>query len=293
MDYLIVTGMSGAGRTTCIHALEDLGYYCIDNLPPELIPKTIELWQQTKGIDRAAFGVDIRSRQYFRKLSHVLDELKEKEIGVSIVFLDCRDEELIRRFKTTRREHPLQKYGRKRRMLEDALAEERSYLQPLRNRADYLLDTSDTNIWQSRNRIRQLFGEDQEDERMRLQFVSFGYSRGIPADCDLVFDVRFLPNPHYVESLRAFTGMDPDVQDYVMRDGLGAEFIARVDEMLQFLIPLYEKEGKLQLTVGVGCTGGRHRSVTIAEKLFEVYAARGADAAVYHRDMGEPHKPTG
>lgn len=293
MRYIIVTGMSGAGKTSAIHALEDLGYFCVDNLPPSLIPRFIELWRSDPHMEeKAAFGIDIRSRQYFNQLTLVLRDIREAGIRVEVLFLDCRDEELSRRYKTTRRIHPLQASDRRIRRLEQALSRERGYLAPMRERADYIVDTSDVNVWQTRQMIQKLFGEGQEISKLRVQVTSFGYTRGIPVDCDLVFDVRFLPNPHYVEELREHTGMEKPVQDYVMQDGNGERFLQKVLDLLEFLVPLYQKEGKSQLIIGVGCTGGRHRSVTTAVLLAERLREKGMDASCYHRDVAEVHKPT-
>ena len=292
MKYLIVTGMSGAGKTSAIHALEDVGYFCVDNLPPELIPKTIALWEKDPpGQNNYAFGVDIRGRHYFKSLNKLLSA--DSDTDCKVLFMDCRDEELIRRFQMTRREHPLQMRGGKLRRVQDALLEERELLMPLRAEADYVIDTTETNVWQARNEIQMLFGGSGRGF-LPIQIISFGYSRGIPMDCDLVFDVRFLPNPYYLPELRDFSGLDEPVQEYVMRDGNGEAFLQKTGDLLTSLIPLYRKEGKMQLTVGIGCTGGRHRSVAIAEKLGAHLSGIYSDEAVnvIHRDMQETHKPT-
>ena len=284
--------MSGAGKTSAIHALEDVGYFCVDNLPPELIPKTIALWEKDPpGQDKYAFGVDIRGRHYFNRLNKILNA--DTEADCKVLFMDCRDEELIRRYQMTRREHPLQMKGGKLRRVQDALLEERELLMPLRAEADYVIDTTETNVWQARNEIQMLFGG-QGRNFLPIQIISFGYSRGIPMDCDLVLDVRFLPNPYYVPELRAFSGLDEPVREYVMRDGNGAAFLQKTGDLLAYLIPLYHKEGKMQLAIGIGCTGGRHRSVAIAEQLGERLAGIYSDEAVVvmHRDMQETHKPT-
>ena len=291
MRYLIVTGMSGAGITSVLHALEDIGYFCVDNLPPQLIPGTIDLWQnEPAAVDKAVFGVDIRSQRFFDNISDVIARLREKNIPMELVFVDCREEELIRRYKMTRRIHPLQERGRKR--LDAAILEERNLLGTLRAQADYILDTSDTNIWQNRELVRSLFGDGSGRQKMQIQLVSFGYSRGIPVDCDLTFDVRFLPNPHYVESLREHTGLEREVQEYVFGDANGEAFLQKIDDLLDFLIPLYEKEGKSQLIIGIGCTGGRHRSVSVTERLAERLRSDHTDIVVFHRDVAEEHKPT-
>lgn len=294
MRYLIVTGMSGAGKTSSIHALEDLGYYCVDNLPPSLIPRFIELWQNSPEKEEyAAFGIDIRSRQYFGQLSRTLEELHKSGIQAEVLFMDCRDEELMRRYKTTRRIHPLQASDHRIKRLEDALALERAYLEPMLQQADYVLDTSDVNVWQNRRTIQSLFARDGEGEKLRIQVTSFGFSRGVPADSDLVLDVRFLPNPYYIEELRSHTGQEKVIQEYVMQDGNGEKFLNKLLELLDFLVPLYQKEGKSQLMIGIGCTGGRHRSVTIASLLTQRLCERGMDASCFHRDVGERLKPTG
>ncbi len=286
MHYLIVTGMSGAGKTSAIHALEDLGYYCVDNLPPTLIPRFVELWRTTPGNEkRAAFGVDIRSWRYFDQLSQILAELKEKGIQVEVLYMDCRDEELIRRYKTTRRMHPLQASDPSIHRLEEALALERKCLEPMRAQADYVMDTSDVNVWQNRRTIQDLFGDGKARPGLKIQLLSFGFSRGIPADCDLVLDVRFLPNPYYLESLREHTGEEECVREYVMQDGNGQIFLDKLLDMLEFLIPLYEKEGKSQLVIGIGCTGGRHRSVSMAILVEKALKEKGRNVSCYHRDI--------
>jgi len=293
MRYLIVTGMSGAGKTSVIHALEDLGYYCVDNLPPSLIPGFIELWHSNPGTEECvAFGVDIRSRQYFSQLSRVLDELKGRGVPVEVLFMDCRDDELTKRYKTTRRMHPLQSSERRAKRLEDALKIERSYLAPMLERADHVVDTSDVNVWQTRRTIQMLFGSGKETQKLRIQVTSFGYTRGIPADSDLVFDVRFLPNPYYVENLREHTGREEEVRRYVLQGGAADQFLEKILELLDFLVPQYQNEGKSQLMIGIGCTGGRHRSVTIAILLADRLRQKGMDAICYHRDAGEELKPT-
>ena len=282
MKYLIVTGMSGAGKTSAIHALEDLGYYCVDNLPPSLIPQFIELWQSNPGTEEcAAFGVDIRSRQYFGQFKQIMNDIRAQ---VEVLFMDCRNEELLKRYKTTRRIHPLQGPDQKVARIEDALTMERSYLAPMREQADYVLDTSESNVWQSRDAVQTMFGGDNKP-KMRVLVNSFGFSKGIPVDCDLVFDVRFLPNPHYVDELREHTGKEKIIQDYVMKDGSGEQFLNQLIGMLEFLVPLYEKEGKSQLIIGIGCTGGKHRSVTIATLLTDLLNEKGMRASCYHRDV--------
>lgn len=287
MKYLIVTGMSGAGKTSAIHTLEDMGYYCVDNLPPSLIPQFIELWQSNPATEEcAAFGVDIRSRQYFGQFKKIMNDIKEQGIQVEVLFMDCRNEELLKRYKTTRRIHPLQGPDQKVERIEDALIMERSYLAPMREQADYVLDTSELNVWQSRQAIQDMFGGGKKPA-MRVMVNSFGFSKGIPVDCDLVFDVRFLPNPHYVDELREHTGKEKIIQEYVMKDGNGEKFLQQLTEMLEFLVPLYEKEGKSQLIIGIGCTGGKHRSVTIATLLTDWLCQKGIKASCYHRDVAK------
>ena len=213
-----------------------------------------------------------------------MNDIRAQGIQVEVLFMDCRNEELLKRYKTTRRIHPLQGPDQKVARIEDALTMERSYLAPMREQADYVLDTSESNVWQSRDAVQTMFGGDNKP-KMRVLVNSFGFSKGIPVDCDLVFDVRFLPNPHYVDELREHTGKEKIIQDYVMKDGSGEQFLNQLIGMLEFLVPLYEKEGKSQLIIGIGCTGGKHRSVTIATLLTDLLNEKGMRASCYHRDV--------
>lgn len=296
MQICIVTGMSGAGKSAALNALEDIGYHCIDNLPADLIPELIEHWSEKKDgeycPEKAAFGVDIRSGKLDHEINcmeSVTNLLSSRGHQIELLFMDCQDDILVRRYKTTRRAHPLQfesvpeKQHRPR--LEDAIQYERELLKPLHEKATLVVDTSNTNIWQNRDRIQSFFSHSLVKGKMKVMVVSFGFSKGIPADCDLILDVRFLPNPHYVETLRPHTGKDQDVVDYVMQNGQGQILLDKYSDLLSFLIPNYQKEGKQQLVIGVGCTGGKHRSVTIARLLTKTLQEKNFEAICMHRDI--------
>ncbi len=281
MRFVIVTGMSGSGKTYALKMLEDLGYFCVDNLPLELVGKFAELSQNpAQEYSKVALGLDVRS--LYKGRSNVDDFIEiMKEYPHEILFLDCSEDTLVRRYKETRRLHPLAKDGRTR----DGIALERAYLKPLKDCADYVVDTSDLILRQLQDELGRLFATDASEGTIYLTFMSFGYKYGIPSDADLVFDVRFLPNPFYVDELKHRTGNEKEVQAYVCQSGEADEFLAKTEDMLDYLIPKYKAEGKRQLMVCVGCTGGRHRSVTIANLLADYYQGSGRPVSVLHRDL--------
>lgn len=278
---VILTGLSGAGKTQALRCLEDhLGFFCVDNLPPSLIPKFADLCARAAApIQRLALVVDVRGGELFKDVFEVLAELDREAIPYEIVFLEASDEALVRRFKESRRPHPL---GGE---LLEAIRKERAYLEELRGRAHKVIDTTNLTPHQLKEQLITLFGDEESLRRFRITLLSFGYKYGIPLDADLVIDVRFLPNPHYIARLRPLTGEDQEVKDYVLSSPVTAEFLAKFTSLIEFLIPLYMNEGKSMLTVAVGCTGGRHRSVAIANRLAELLAAKDYQAAVRHRDM--------
>jgi UPF0042 nucleotide-binding protein len=280
-NLLIITGLSGAGKTVAVQSLEDLGYFCIDNLPPALIPKFAELIVQSQGkIAKVALVCDIRGGDFFTTLFEALREIEEQYgIPYHILFLETNDETLVRRYKETRRRHPLAPDGR----VIDGITKERKMLEEIRGRADIIIDTSNLKPQELKNSIVKRFSS-QEEQHPAITIVSFGFKYGIPIDADLVFDVRFLPNPYYVDSLRPKTGQDPEVYDYVMKWPTTKQFVEKLVDLIDFLLPQFKKEGKSQIVIGIGCTGGKHRSVAIAEMLFD-HMRHEEGVQVSHRDM--------
>jgi RNase adapter protein RapZ len=289
-DFVVITGISGAGKSQAMATFEDAGYFCVDNLPPEMIRSLAELFgHEGSKVERAAVASDVRGGDYFETLVAVLDDLDSAGLPYRILYLDADDPVLINRFKETRRRHPLANGG----SVEAALARERTLLEPVRERADVSIDTTDLSAARLRKVVADKMLPHGRPGRLAVTFMTFGFKHGSPRDADLTFDVRFLPNPHYESELRDQTGLDPDVIHYVENsDGIG-EFYARLTPLLDYLLPAYEAEGKAHLTVGIGCTGGRHRSVVIAEHLAREYAARGDFLVeVVHRDVEKPpHRP--
>jgi RNase adapter protein RapZ len=285
MRFVIVTGLSGAGKTQAIRSFEDLGYFCVDNLPPTLIPKFAEACFQTDGkIGKVALVMDIRGGAFFDALFESLKYLKEQEYNYEILYLDASDEVLIKRFKESRRKHPLAPDGR----VLKGITLERNRLREVRDRADNIIDTSKLSNRELREKIDSIYGEAGQIEiELMITVLSFGFKYGIPVDSDLVFDVRFLPNPFYIPELKSFSGMDEPVKDYVLQHGETKQFIQKLNEMLVFLVPNYVKEGKRQLIISIGCTGGRHRSVAIANAVYELLKDSGEKVTVEHRDINE------
>ncbi|PSO52496.1 MAG: RNase adapter RapZ, partial [Actinobacteria bacterium QS_5_72_10] len=262
-ELVIITGMSGAGRTTGAKVLEDLGYFVIDNLPPSLISRVFELaTHHGSSVDRIAMVVDVRGRQFFGDLRTTLDDLRQRGTPLRVLFLDAGDEALVSRFEGERRTHPLAGDDR----VVDGIARERGLLSDLRAEADLVVDTTDVTVHQLRERLVDVFAEPGH-RGMVVNVVTFGFKNGAPRDADVVLDVRFLPNPHWEESLRPYTGVDQPVRDYVMRDDRAKEFLERVNGLVGLMVPSFEAEGKRYLTVAVGCTGGKHRSVVLGEEI--------------------------
>lgn len=286
MRLVIITGMSGAGKSTALKMLEDVGYFCVDNLPVPLIPKVADLWKASgTEISKAALGVDIRSGQTFYELHKVLDELDGAKIQYEILYMESEDDVLIKRYKETRRFHPLAgSQGR----IEDGIREERKKLQFLKERADYIIDTSHMLTRELKAELNKIFVQNKEYKNLYISVMSFGFKYGIPADADLVFDVRFLPNPYYIDQLRPKTGNDPEVRDYVMSSKTAVTFLEKLTDMVEFLIPNYIQEGKTQLVIAVGCTGGKHRSVTLANALYQALSKHeNYGIRIEHRDIGK------
>ncbi len=282
MRFVIVTGLSGAGKSLTIRYLEDLGFFCVDNLPPRLIPKFAELCHQSEGkVENVAVVVDIRGRGFFDELLECLYSMKDAGYSYEILFLDASDKVLIKRYKESRRMHPLVKEGR----IIQGISLERQKLQWLKEKADYIVDTSSLHPKQLKEVLMDLFIDNKNYEGIIISIISFGFKHGILLDADLVFDVRFLPNPFYIEELKDYTGQDQKVKDYIFMFPETQEFIDKLMDMLEFLIPYYIKEGKTQLVIGIGCTGGKHRSVTISEALYELLENKGHRVTLEHRDI--------
>jgi UPF0042 nucleotide-binding protein len=282
VQFLIITGMSGAGKSLCVKYFEDIGFFCVDNLPPSLIPKFAEMCLQGQNkMEKIALIMDIRGGAMFLELFPALESLAAYGISYKILFLEASDNVLVQRFKETRRMHPLSPEGR----ISDGITEERRILQAVKDKANYVIDTSNLSPRQLKQEIYNLFVEGKPFSGLIISVISFGFKYGVPIDCDLVFDLRFIPNPYYVDELRPLTGMDKAVGDYVMSFHESHVFLAKLVDMLDFLIPNYVKEGKNQLVIGIGCTGGKHRSVTIANKLFDILKAKNSSIVLEHRDI--------
>jgi UPF0042 nucleotide-binding protein len=278
-EFVVITGLSGAGRSQAANVLEDMGWFVIDNLPAALLDKVAELVQQPgSSIDRVVLVLGTRD---VRELTAGLSHLRDAAERVRVLFLEAPDDVLVRRFEDTRRRHPSEDDGG----LVAAIAKERAALEPLKGEADVVVDTGDLNVHQLRERIEALFGSESSGGGLQTGVMSFGYKHGLPLDVDLVLDCRFLPNPHWVEELRPHTGKDPAVRDYVLRQPEAVEFLDRLDNLLELLLPAYVAEGKSYLTIAMGCTGGRHRSVVMAEEVAAILRARGFEPRVTHRDI--------
>lgn len=283
MQTVIITGMSGAGKSTVVHILEDIGYYCIDNIPATLISNFITLCQNTNfSLSRIAFVVDARSGELVTRLSDEIDMYKKRGNECSIIFLDADDETIIRRYKETRRKHPHANGGR----IETGIKFERALLSEIRKRSDLVLDTSGLYATALREKVLSVFQNTKSQyEPISVNVVSFGFKRGIPLDCDLVFDVRFMPNPFYDDELRKETGKDPRVAEYALSCASSQSFLQKLEDMLTELLPLYVKEGKQSLVIGIGCTGGKHRSVAVTEYLAKRLSQKNYLTVIHHRDM--------
>ncbi len=291
MKLVIVTGMSGAGKTIALKILEDLGFYCVDNLPISLVDRFAELIMESSGdIRNVALGIDIRSGEELPRLSETLDKWSRDKLPYEILFLDASDQILIKRYKETRRKHPLSGAGR----IDEGIIKERGRMRFLKEKADYIIDTSQLLTKELRRELEKIFVHDQHYQNLFITVLSFGFKYGIPADADLVFDVRFLPNPYYVEELRQHTGEEVPVQEYVKRGGTAEVFLEKIYDMLEFLIPNYVAEGKNQLVVAIGCTGGKHRSVTIAREIYNHLSAKEElGVKLEHRDIEKDSKRKG
>ena len=284
MRFVIVTGMSGGGKSTAMRMLEDAGFFCVDNLPVPLIEKFMELLMTPNNeISKAALGLDVRADQSFGDAMKILDKLRQNGFIFEILFMDASDETLVRRYKETRRMHPLCTPAENR--VEDGIRKERAILAQMKKQADYVIDTLKLLTMELKEEIDRIFVQNG-DNNLMVSIVSFGFKHGTPADADLVFDVRFLPNPFYIDELKYMTGNDKGVQDYVMGFPEAGEFMERLEDMLLFLIPNYIKEGKYQLVIGIGCTGGKHRSVTLANELYKRLKDKGSyGLTISHRDV--------
>ena len=282
LDVTVITGMSGAGRATSANVLEDLGFFVIDNLPPALIGKVAELARGGSSPQRYGFGVDVRTGSFVEDLDEALAELRAIGARTRVLFLEASDDALIRRFDASRRPHPLADAER----LLEGIQKERALLEELKGRADVVIDTSMLNVHELRDRLVAIFAADTTATSLQVDIVSFGFKHGLPLDADLVFDVRFLPNPHWVDELRPLDGRDEPVRDYVMRQDDAKAYLTELERLFELTLPAYEREGKAYLSIAVGCTGGRHRSVAMTEALGGVLAELGYNPHIRHRDVG-------
>lgn len=281
LRVVFITGLSGSGKSNAIKCFEDIGFFCVDNLPTALLPKFTELCTQSGNeINKVAIGIDVRERGFFKNFLEVLDELKKENYNIEILFLEASDEALVRRFSETRRPHPLAKSG----SVVDGIRLERETLSELRKRADKIIDTTNYNVHQLKEVLNKHYLE-SEGRKLTISFVSFGYKYGIPYDVDLMLDVRFIQNPNFVKGLKPLKGSDKRVIDYVLKFHETKAFLEKLYEFLKFLIPMYEKEGKSYLTIGIGCTGGRHRSVAVSEILKGYLEKEGYSINIKHRDI--------
>ena len=285
MRFVIVTGMSGAGKSTALKMLEDMGYFCVDNLPIPLLTRFVEMFSEPEEeVKKIALGIDVRGGQDFTGLKEVLDDLDSREIEYEILFLDASDDVLVKRYKETRRKHPLSGSGR----VDTGIAIEREKIMFLKMRATYILDTSKLLTRELKLELEKIFVKGHSFCSLYITVMSFGFKYGIPQDSDLVFDVRFLPNPYYIDSLKEKTGNDPEVQDYVMENDKAHVFLEKLKDMVEFLIPNYILEGKNQLVISIGCTGGKHRSVTLANALYQILDKKeNYGVRIEHRDIGK------
>ncbi|MCI8283845.1 MAG: RNase adapter RapZ [Firmicutes bacterium] len=281
MKVLIVTGLSGAGKSNAIKYLEDMGYYCIDNMPPALLGSFMSLESQDKiDLEKAAFVMDIRGRAFFNDLEKALEELRAENKDFKVLFLEATDDALVRRFKETRRVHPLSDGGTS----SDAIQKEKKMLANIRENADFIINTTDLKPMELQNRLQEMLADDENDGFV-MTIQSFGYKHGMSLDADIVFDVRFIPNPYYIKNMKELTGNDKKVRDYVNQFEETQEFITRVSSLIEYLIPYYMKQGKRNLVAAFGCTGGQHRSVSMANEFSDIFNAKGRKVTTVHRDI--------
>ena len=285
MRFLLVTGLSGAGKTSVNRYLEDMGAFCVDNLPPNMMFKMMEAFEQSAiNCPLVAMAVDVRSAVFFdaKMVSDLISETRELGYTIESLYLESSDEALVSRYKETRREHPL---ARADVSLTEAIAKEREIMQPLRETANYIIDTTTLKPRELKEQLAEIFSGESHSNAIQVELSSFGFKRGLPRQADLVYDVRFLPNPFYIKGLGNHTGLDADVRDFVLKNPITMEFVAKLEDLLAFLLPHYQEEGKRRLSIAVGCTGGAHRSVAIAERLGEFLRAKGYQVNVSHRDL--------
>lgn len=287
MQFIVLTGMSGAGKSTALNFLEDGGFFCVDNLPPVLIGKFAEIcFTSDASFNKVALGVDVRGGSHFEQLFSEVEKLKNQGADVDILFLESSDEALVKRYKETRRKHPLVESGR----IQDGIDKERAILEPLKEQATHIIDTTNLLTRELKKEIFKIMEGDRNYDNLIITVMSFGFKYGIPSDSDLVFDVRFIPNPYYKTELRRLTGNDKEIQDFVMQWDVSKSFIERLDDMIGFLIPNYIQEGKNQLVISIGCTGGKHRSVTLANELAKRLEAESYSVHSHHRDIDKDAK---
>lgn len=285
MRFLLVTGLSGAGKTSVNRYLEDMGAFCVDNLPPNMMFKMMDAFEQsTINCPLVAMAVDVRSAAFFdaKAVSDLISETRGLGYSIESLFLEAGDEALVSRYKETRREHPLAGQSVS---LTDAIAKEREIMQPLRETANYIIDTTTLKTRELKDRLSSIFSGENQSNAIRVELSSFGFKRGLPRQADLVYDVRFLPNPFYIKGLGSHTGLDQDVRDFVLKNPITMEFVGKMEDLLGFLLPHYQEEGKRRLAIAIGCTGGAHRSVAIAERLGEFLRGKGYQVTVTHRDL--------
>lgn len=279
---VIITGMSGAGKTQVSRHMEDLGYFCVDNLPPMFIPKFAELCTHSSGsVHKVALVVDTRGREFFDKMIHILDSMDESGMKYEMLFMEASDATIIRRYKESRRRHPMAPNSR----ISEGIAKERERLARVRARATHIIDTSDMKKSSLKEKIIRWFGNSSESNSMNITVVSFGFKHGMPLDADLMLDVRFLPNPYYIDSMRHKSGAVPEVAEYIWKWPVTKEFVAKLNDLVEFLVPNYIKEGKSQLVIAIGCTGGMHRSVFIANRVYTLLCNKGYGVNIEHRDV--------
>ncbi len=284
MQIVVITGMSGSGKSTALRALEDLGFFCVDNLPIVLLPKFLNIQSDpSKMISKVAMVMDLREQGFLEKYPRIFKRLREQGYVIEILFLDAGDEALLHRFSETRRSHPLAVKG----SIMEGIALERQKLAPLKLMADKIIDSTSSNVHQLKDTVQRIFLSPGSEKRLIVHVTSFGYRYGIPVDADIVLDVRFLPNPYFVDSLKKHDGHHPAVRDYILASDEGRRFIEKLFALMSFLLPLYEKEGKVQLHIALGCTGGKHRSVAMANELAAYFSDKGYNIHANHRDIGK------